>query len=338
MYSGGNVAAPARILVLNLGPLSHAVFMLPALKALRERFPAAEVTVAATRMSCELLALTPFPSNMVAIERWEPGKLYLPWMAYRAVKFVHEIGSRSYDAIIDFHVSLGRSFVLWWLANRQRFPIGPPSGLWEILIRQLREKPNPHKHFVDRFLDQLKPLGIKATDRVPRLSTDPSSDVRAGEILKSKRVERGEILIGLDPFPEAGAPFRPSDFYADLARRLVNTFEVRPLLVGTRRTLSAVLSRFPRQTLALRLNALSEIVSVLARLTLMISEDSAYGHIAAALGVPTIMIGCPITRKPLGEQHQFINPFGSPTVTVGDIFSMAVEMLRHMRTTALFER
>lgn len=341
MYPGGNVTPPTRILTLNLGPLSHAVFMLPALKALRERFPTARVTVAATRMSCELLALTPFPSDMVPIERWEPGHLYLPWVAYRTIRFVQEIGSRNYDVVIDFHASRETSFLLWLATSRHRWPVGHRFGLWDVVVGPLLREPSPYKHLVDRYLAQLKPLGIKATDRIPRLSANPTSDAHADDILRSRRVERGEILIGLDPLPEAGQPFWPTDFYADVARRLVYAFQVRPLLVGTKKTLSAIesmLSQFPPQTLVLRLNTLSEIVSVLARLTLMISEDSAYGHIAAALQVPTIMIGCPITRKPLGEQHQFINSFGSPTVTVGDIFSLAAEMLRRTRTIALFER
>lgn len=341
MYFGGNVVAPTRILALNLGPLSHAVFMLPALKALRERFPTARVTVAATRMSCELLALTPFPSDMVPIERWEPGHLYLPWVIYRTVRFIQEIGSRNYDVVIDFHASRETSFLLWWATNRRRWPMDRRFGLWDILIRPLQREPNPYKHLVDRYLDQLKPLGIETADRIPRLSTTPASDARANEILRSKRVECGEILIGLDPLPEAGRPFWPTDFYTDVARRLVNAFQVRPLLVGTKRTLSAIesmLSELPPQTLVLRLNTLSDVVSVLARLTLMISENSAYGHIAAALQVPTIMIGCPITQKPLGQHHQFINSFGSPPVTVGDIFSLAGEMLRRTRTIALFER
>ncbi len=341
MYRATDQSSPARILALNLGPLSHIVFMLPALKALREHFPAARLTVAATPRGCDVLRLAPLAVDFLTIDRWQPGQIYLPWVAYPMLRFVRELARHRYDTVVDFHASRETSFLLWWLMNRWRWPLGRRVALWNVVAAPLSRDPNPYKHIVDRYLDQIKSLGVAAADRVPRLTTNPASDARIQEILHARRVERGEMLIGLDPTAETGPPFWPLESYGEVARQLVHAFQVRPLVVRVRKEGPAgQLARagFPAETVVVTLARLTDVASLLARLTLMISEDSALGHLAAALDVPTIMIGCPITRKPLGEHHQFVNSFGSPVVTVSDIFAMAAEALRRTRTISLFER
>jgi len=323
----------SRILLLHLGRLSEVVFALPACSAVRERFPDARITGVATPWGCELLALSGVVSDCWPIKSTHPADLLLPWNALDAIQAMGELREREYELAVDFHPSGGTILIALAAGVRARLAAGRSEGLAGLFFNVWRLPEDPRRHLVDRYLEALRALDSSPRVRIPTVRTDPEADERCERWLRTRGVEPGELLIGFSPEADPGATPWPWERFRDLAQRLVAHFRARILNVGgegpTRR-------EFPKGTLRVRARALRELASALARCALVISGDAGVGHLAAALGVPTLMLGCTSTRRPLGDEHRFVERAALDRYSVERVFEMASEMLGRSRTTTLF--
>ncbi len=325
----------SRILLLHLGRVSEVIFALPACQVLRERFPQAEIALVATPPACDLFALSGISVRAVPVSRLHWPDFLLPWVGFDLASTLWELRQRAYEIAVDFHPS--PETVLWLLAAgvRSRLAAVRPEGFVGLLYTVWRVPDDPRRHLVDRYLEALRSFGITPTRRLPRVRTDPSTDARLEQWLRARGVGEGELLVGLCGEADPGEAAWPADRFRDLAHRLYGHFRARLLDVGLGRR-RASRPDLPRGALSLRARSLGELASALARCALVISGDTAAGHLAAALGVPTLMLGCRRTRRPLGEEHRFIAREDLPTSSVEQVFDMASEMLGRSRTAALF--
>ncbi|GBC78234.1 hypothetical protein HRbin08_01721 [bacterium HR08] len=323
----------SRILLLHLGRLSEVVFALPACSAVRERFPDAHITGVATPWGCELLALSGVVSDCRPMKSAHPADLLLPWNAFEVLQALGELRERRYELAIDFHPSGGTILMALAVGVRARLAAGRPEGLAEFFFNVWRVPENPRRHLVDRYLDALRALDVLPTVRRPTVRTDPKADERFERWLRARGIEPGELLIGFSPEADPGATPWPWDRFRDLAQRLVAHFHARILHVEGERPTRR---EFPKGTLRVRARALRELASALARCALVVSGDAGTGHLAAALGVPTLMLGCASTRRPLGDEHRFVERAALDRCSVERAFEMASEMLGRSRTATLF--
>ena len=60
---------PRNILVIDFGQLGDVVMSLPALRAIRERFPHAKITVAVGKPGKELLSLSSYANEILEVDR-----------------------------------------------------------------------------------------------------------------------------------------------------------------------------------------------------------------------------------------------------------------------------
>jgi len=321
----------SRILLLHLGRVSEVVFALPACAALRERFPEARITALATPWGGELLALSGAVSDIWPIASAHPADLLLPWNALEILQAIGEFRRRRYELAIDFYPSGGTALVALAAGVPARLAAMPPQGVTGLLFTVGRVPEDPRQHLVDRYLNALRALEIAPTARVPTLRTDPAADAHFERWLRARGVQAGELLIGFSPEADPGAAVWPMERFLELAHRLRHHFGARLLEVGRRGR-----SRFPAGTLSLRARSLRELASALARCALVVSGDAGPGHVAAALGVPTLMLGCAPTRRPRGTEHRVVERASLAGCSVESVFELASEMLGRSRTSALF--
>jgi ADP-heptose:LPS heptosyltransferase len=325
----------SRILLLHTGSLSEVVFALPACIALRERFPEARLTGVATSWGCELLALSGAVSDCWPIPRTHPLELLVPWNAVEVLQTIWEFREQRYELAVDFHPSGGTALLAVMAGVRARLTALRPEGISGLLFNVWRVPDDPRRHLVDRYLDAVRALDISPTSRVPAVRTDPDADERFDRWLRSRGGKAGELLVGFSPEADSEAAAWPMDRFRELARCLVAHFQVRILDVRIGRPTRA---GFPAGTLTVRPRSVRDLASALARCALVISGDTGPGHLAAALGVPTLMLGCARTRHPLGEAHRFVERALLDHYSVDHIFEMASEMLGRSRTVELFRR
>src|ERR1044071_98318 len=180
---------PRNILVIDFGQLGDVVMSLPALRAIRDRFPHAKITVAVGKPGKELLSLSPYQNEILEVDRVSLRDGPTLISIGRIAKFVSAVRKLKFDFIIDLHS--------YYETNILGFLSGAPHRLYSRRENRSLDflgnfKPQPARerttaHLVDRYLDLLKSLGIENVSRTPVLRTSNADDHTVEALLKKAK-------------------------------------------------------------------------------------------------------------------------------------------------------
>jgi heptosyltransferase III len=337
---------PRNILVIDFGQLGDVVMSLPALQAIRERFPYAQITVAVGKPGGELIHLSGYANEILEVDRVSLRDGPTLISIGRIIKLVSSVRKLKFDFVVDLHS--------YYETNILGFLSGAPHRLYSSRENRSLDflanfKPRPVKevqttHLVDRYLDLLKPLGIRNVSRIPKLRTNPDADAAVETMLKKEKANSGELLVGI--FPGAGHIGRrwPPEFFAELADHLVRNDKVRIIVFAgpeERELIGQMKPLFPGGTIFFDKLTIPQLVSAQARLTLFISNDTGPVHTAAATGTPVIVIldrPDPHSFVPLGQANQVILGAKITEIPVETVYKAAHQQLAASRTDNLFVR
>jgi len=326
---------PRNILVIDFGQLGDVVMSLPALRAIRNRFPFAQITVAVGKPGEELIALSGHANDILEVDR--VGLRDGPTLISigRIAQLVSRVRKMKFDFVVDLHSYYETNLLGFLSGAPQRLYSRRPNRSLDFLAnfkpQPAREKPTTH--LVDRYLDLLKPLGVENPPRTPNLQTSPVADTAVELLLKKEKAQSGELLVGL--FPGAGHVGRlwPMDRFAQVADFLIRNEKVRIIVFAgpeERGMVAGMRELFPAGTIFLDRLTIPQLASAQARLTLFISNDTGPVHIAAAVGTPVIVIldrPDPHSFTPVGEQTRVICGPLITNIPVEEIYRNARELL-----------
>ena len=118
---------PRNILVIDFGQLGDVVLSLPALRAIRERFPKAKITVAIGKPGAEIINLSGFADDTLEVDRVALRDGVKLVSIGRIIKFVGEVRKAKYDFVIDLH-SLSETNLLGFLSGAPKRLFGRRPG------------------------------------------------------------------------------------------------------------------------------------------------------------------------------------------------------------------
>lgn len=276
----------ARLLFVTLSNIGDLVLTTPALVALHEAYPAHAIDVVADARSSELLRACPFLGSLFHREK---GRGRRGWLALVATLRAHR-----YDAVVD----LRTDFLPWLLRARRRSarwqarPAGPHAA-------------QQHHAVVQRLLpDREAPIPPS------KLWLSPAECAAADRWLAGLP---GSAWLALAPGANWPGKIWPIGRYGELVGRVAGRFDgVIVLGAAADRTIAAELaaatSALPVLDVCGR-TSLPEAAALLARARAFVGNDSGLGHMAAALGVPTITVfgpGRPERYRPWGEAARVV--------------------------------
>jgi heptosyltransferase-2 len=173
------------------------------------------------------------------------------------------------------------------------------------------------RHQVEDYRELLLAMGIAPpADWTPRLEASPEQRPLASALLGRARIdERRSPIIGLSAGAEYGASKRwPWQRFAELARDLRRQVpgSQTMILAGPKEAWTAV--RIHEESGKIHPVVgpdldLKQLAAVLARLDLLVTNDSGPMHLAAALGVPCVALFGPTDphrTRPVGDRHQVL--------------------------------
>ncbi len=279
-----------RILVRATNWVGDAVMSLPALRALREEFPAAKISILAKPWVADLYGREPFCDEMIP---YTAGDLQSKWAAGRA------LAPRRFDCAI----LLQNAFEAAAVAFAARIPerIGYARDGRSLLLTRAIPVPRkgeipPHERFY--YLELLRRAGI--------LDTLPASDsirlegaaaAKQTGAARFRELGLGGTVIGISP----GAAYGPAkrwlpERFAETAIRLANETNASVAIFGSKseRPLCAEVCAAVSASVAVKNFAgetsLAEFIEFAAACRVYLTNDSGAMHIASALGVPTVAI------------------------------------------------
>lgn len=337
---------PRNILVIDFGQLGDVVLSLPALRAIREKFPQARITVAVGKPGAPVVDLSGYADATIVVDRVALRDGWKVLALFRIGRIVKQVRRAGFDFVIDLH-SLSETNLLGFLSGAQQRLYARRPGRSLDLLSNFHPKPpvednRPTKHAIDRYLDVLIPLGILDAPRIPRLRTRAEDDANVELLLKKEKANTNAPLVGL--FPGAGHPGRrwPLARFAELAERLVRNDGVRIVIFAgpeEQEMVKEMRAVFPRSTLIFDRLTIPQLASALARLSVFVSNDTGPMHIATAVGTSVVALldrPTPNSFIPIEERHRVIYSQRIAEMSTDEVYDATRSLLAAGRTATLF--
>jgi len=337
---------PRNILIIDFGQLGDVVLSLPALGAIRKRFPRARITVAVGKPGAEVIGLSGYADETFVVDRVALRDGFKPLSIFRLFKIVQDVRRKKFDFVIDLH-SLSETNLLGFLsgAPKRLYSRRPGRSLDYLANFEPRppiETDHRKRHLIDRYLDVLIPLEIKKAERLPALKTRPGDDAAITRTLSKSKADAGAPLVGL--FPGAGHPSRrwPLEQFASLADFLIRNDQVKVVVFlgpEEREIIKDVRQHFPRSVVILDQLTIPQLAAAQARLAAFVSNDTGPMHIASAVGTPVVLLldkRAPESYLPQGDRHRLIYSSVIGDITVEEVYEATRSVLASERTANLF--
>ena len=301
---------PAALLVRSVNWLGDAVLSTPALRAVREAFPAARISLAARPLVAELFRHHPDIDEIL---------VYDDIGAYSGMsgmlRMASELRRRRFDAALLFQNAFNAA-LLAFLAG-----ISDRSGYATDRRRLLLTRAVPvteeirHIHHAEYYLRMVAGLGIPrpVSPRMRLQVTREEADAMEKR-LSSLGIPPGKRILGINPGATYGSAKRwYPDRFSAVAESLSEEWGASVVLMGSapERPLSEEIEASMRRkpvNLAGR-TSVRELMALLSRCAFLVTNDSGPMHIAAALGVPLVAIFGPTdwrTTSPWTENAKVV--------------------------------
>ena len=312
------------ILIVKLSAIGDVIHTLPALAALRKRYPRADITWVVEEAAADLLAGHPALTRVLVSyrKRWirelKGGQIAHPLREVRA--FLRELRRRPYDLVIDFHGLLKSAVVVAASGGRRRLGYDSLQELSGLFYNE-KIPEDMGKHAVDRYLDFVRYLDRKGEDRnddVSGVAMPPEFTITAGE------TERRRVAELLAPHAETHNPFvavSPVAFwetklweeekFAALCDRIREELGIGVVLTGGEAgSIERIRARMKTEAVNLGgQTTLRELAYLYGQAALLITTDSGPMHLAAAVGTPVVALfgpTDPARTGPYGSGHRVI--------------------------------
>ena len=260
----------ARFLILRGGAIGDLVLTLPAIQALRERWPGAYIELIGYPHIANLALASGLVDHVDSLDRAEAARLFAWRPAFSEEQAAH---LRSFDLVISYlHDPDGSVSSNLKAAGVKQVIYGSP------LVEQ--------GHAIDHFMKPLEALAIYGEKPVPRLAL---KDPRGRQWLEARGLSGDVIAI----HPGSGSPKKnwPAENFVKLARCLVESGQKFFMIFGEADAAVAELIRKKAPgVIELTGCTLVELASVLSFCRAFVGNDSGVSHIAAALGLRTIVM------------------------------------------------
>jgi ADP-heptose:LPS heptosyltransferase len=288
------------ILVFKPGPIGDFLHSLPAVYALRKKFPRARICVVTSRELSDLIEANP------AVDE----KVYVPSTLFRGdlrgfLRFVRDVRALRPDVFVDLRSNV-KSFLLRNL-----------SGARTVLSYRKQRKPERgarRLHAVENLLRTVFPLTGPVTEHAYPIRLR-EEDVRAAEAFLDARLgsgRQGSRIVAMNPTVGMAIPSRlwPPEYFARLGERIGRELRAAVVLTGApsdREYCGKIAEGMePPPVVAAGELTLGQAAALIREADLLVSGDTGPLHIAAAVGTRVIgLYGSVNTERsgPIGEGH-----------------------------------
>jgi len=340
-------SAPLNILVVHVAGLSETTLALPSLRALRGHFAGSQICIAASAAAADLLRLGQCADLVLPVARLRR-EMLSPALFYRSLRAIRTLRESQFDLAIELHSSPESAFILQMAHVRERLSASASKskkGLRPVLEKiasSLARRPAPQMHLAHRYLKQLEPLGVRPTEAEPRLRTDREADARADTWMEKSGVDFGDLLVGIHPGAGPGTERWPLERFASIAARMIHNFNARiivfggPYESGLARRLKKMLPE--RRSLVLQSPKMEDLVSTLARLSLLVANHSGPAHVAAAVGTPVVVASTLTglsTTDLLSKNHISVRYSSAALIPEEEVYDAACRLIKLNRASVL---
>jgi len=279
IFKRKNKVKTNKILVIQLWGIGETILTLPALDALRKKYPKSKIDILTTNRVKDVY-LCYDKINNIKVLNLSPLSIF---------KFIIK---NKYDIVIDFEEYLNISSIISFFVGK--FRIGFSHSI-RSLIYDKRVYYNDKKHVTQVFLDLVRSLGIKYnTKTLTKLKTKKQDKGYITKLLNQFKIKKTDLLIGITPGVAESSRQRiwQLERFAQLADLLIEKRKAKIIFVGApneKQLIDFVISKMKNKAInTAGLTNIQQSFELISRCKLFISNDTGPMHVAAAQQVKTI--------------------------------------------------
>jgi len=304
------------ILLIQLGDIGDVVWTTPAIRAVRESMPDTRISVLVKDGFGGLLEADPSVAHVYEVRRYS-GSVFQ--QAGGHVSFLRDIRSRHFDLAVDLRLGDRGAWMAFFSGAPMRMTMHHPEDVpwWRRFLFTHAAVPAdlpPEQGAAEQTLRILRVLGIDTDDKIPRLWIAENVKQRITDMLTGEKLGAAR-WISINPFSRWSYKEWDEAKWVEILDWLWSTFAIPVVLVGSpeerpradalMKHSGAKLFNFAGRT------TLAELAGLLSQSSLHIGVDSAAPHIAAAVGVRTVILYGPSDGRywaPPGDRHLVVTP------------------------------
>jgi lipopolysaccharide heptosyltransferase I len=301
--SGAIMKAFERILIIRLSAIGDVVRTLPAVNALRDRFPTTHIAWVVEEKAQDVLLHQPEIDETIVFQRdrWKKG-IVNPLGFLRTIgevyRFVKGLRDKHYDIAFDFHGILKSGLISYISGANQR--VGFDRGYckdWSYLFnnRKVRPRSNRISRF-ERNFALLSPLGLDGGRGDVDLHVSQEDVEYVDQFFRSRRPGMSSPLVAIHPGTSPKTTYKrwTSTKYSELADRLVEELKVAVLFTwgpGEKVMVDEVRARMRRDSMMVpETLSLKQLAEILRRCSVYVGNDTGPMHIASLVKTPVVGI------------------------------------------------
>jgi heptosyltransferase-1 len=283
-----------KILIIKPSALGDIIQALPAACCLARSFPDARIDWFVRPEYAALIENHKCINKVVIFDRNKLGKWwYSPKACAELIKLVRQLRKEKYNLVFDFQGRFRSAIFAWFSACKERFGMAETQEIASPFYTHRIAQSTDSIHLVDYFLDMVCAAGAKRSKVEFGLEpqTQPVDETR--KILTTNHANADNYAVFV-PGATVEAKRWPIESFAALAEKVYEKYQYSIVAIGvesekaTAEKLQALTS-VPVINLV-RKTSIKQLVALLAGARIVVSNDTGPAHIAAALGVPMVLI------------------------------------------------
>lgn len=279
------------ILVIRLDRIGDMVMTTPIFRALKEKWPAAQITVLANPLNKNIVINNPFIDCILVYDRGNRHK-----SLNSRISFFKDVREMGFDIVIDPYLDyeLNTSFITRLVGSRFRlgfefagkevfYNIRYPSNVFPVSTEK--------RHMIDYYLDLITCLGIEPKTRQPEIFLSSDEREKVYKLLRKAGANPENKIIGIHPGGNYESQRWSVERFAALSDYLIASYDINVIVFAGREE-KQLLTEFRecavKAPIILEDINLREFISALSHCNLFLCNNSGPLHIATALNIPTV--------------------------------------------------
>ena len=273
------------ILVVNVNWVGDVIFSTPVFRALKKHFSGVRVTCLAVPRVREILQCCPHVDDIIEYD--ERGRHFSPLGKWN---LVGELRRRRFDAALLLHGSWTRALLVYGAGIPVR--AGYATKKRSRLLTHSLGIPSDDMHRSDVYLKVIESLGISVHDRHVELSVDPTAMQETEALLARHGISPADRLLVVNTGGNWDLKRWPAESFSSLIERLMQNKDWKVVVTGARNDADraeAIAARLPERPVDLTgTTNLKQLLALMRRASVVISNDSGPLHLAASIGTPVV--------------------------------------------------
>jgi ADP-heptose:LPS heptosyltransferase len=310
----------------------------PLLRALRERFRDARISLVASPVNCDVMLHHPYVDEVILYDKAAFFRSPL-----RFLEFFRKVRGRKYDlAIVPSTVSMSftSNAIAYWSGAKYRIGAGSLNGV-ESISSHLFNLPihvnwnnKPSFHQTERNLEYGRAIGADTGDHTLVIGLTDQEKHWGEEFLRVP-MKGKDLAIGFHPGAGKPANRWPAERFAMVADKLASEFGALIVITEGPKDEEAVdemVKHLKSFCVLVEEQSIRRVAAIIDRLALYITNDTGVMHVAGATRTSVLsLFGHSDARQwaPPGARHRFLAALDRDmkSLTAEEVFTLAVDML-----------